>query len=117
MRPALPLLAALLLPIPARADDPALKADAAKALKAAATFFRERAAVRGGYVYYAPVAGAGRGGGGRAAPPRVFAQPPGTPAVGGAFLAAFAATADRYYLDAAREAAECLAAGQLQSGG
>ncbi len=117
MRTALPLLAALLLPIPARAADPALKADAARALKAAATFFHEKAAVRGGYVYYVTPDLAQRWGEGKASATTVFVQPPGTPAVGEAFLTAFAATGDRYYLDAAKDAAECLAAGQLQSGG
>ncbi|MFO0798034.1 MAG: pectate lyase [Gemmataceae bacterium] len=115
MRPA--LLLALLLPATARADDPTLKGDAARALKAAATFFRDKAAVRGGYVYYVTPDLAQRWGEGKAGPTTVFVQPPGTPAVGEAFLEAFAATGDRFYLDAAKAAAACLAAGQLQSGG
>jgi PelA/Pel-15E family pectate lyase len=117
MRPTLLLLLLLLLPTPARADDPALKADAARALKAAATFFRDKAAVRGGYVYYVTPDLAQRWGEGKASPTTVFVQPPGTPAVGEAFLDAFAATGDTFYLDAATAAAECLANGQLQSGG
>jgi hypothetical protein len=44
-------------------------------------------------------------------------QPPGTPSVGLAFLTAHEATADRYYLDAARETAHALVRGQLLSGG
>ncbi|MBN9521960.1 pectic acid lyase [bacterium] len=117
MRTTLSLLAVLLLGTPARAQDPTLRADAAKALKAAATFFREKAAVRGGYVYYVTPDLARRWGEGKASPTTVFVQPPGTPAVGEAFLAAHAATGEGYYLDAAKAAAECLAAGQLQSGG
>jgi hypothetical protein len=115
MRPA--LLLALLLPAAARADDPALKADAARALKAAATYFHAKVAVRGGYVYYVTPDLAQRWGEGKASPTTVFVQPPGTPAVGEAFLDAFAATGDKFYLDAATAAAECLANGQLQSGG
>jgi PelA/Pel-15E family pectate lyase len=110
------LALALTLAPAARGDD-ALTADAARALKSAAAFFRDKAAVRGGYVYYVTPDLAQRWGEGKASPTTVFVQPPGTPAVGDAFLTAFAATGDRYYLDAARAAAECLAAGQLQSGG
>jgi PelA/Pel-15E family pectate lyase len=117
MRTSLPLFAVLMAPFPARAADPPLKTDAARTLKAAATYFRETVAVRGGYVYYVTPDLSQRWGEGKAGPTTVFVQPPGTPAVGAAFLAAHAATGDRYYLDAAREAAECLAAGQLQSGG
>ena len=115
MRPT--LLALLLLPATTRADDPALKADAARALKAAATYFHAKVAVRGGYVYYVTPDLAQRWGEGKASPTTVFVQPPGTPTVGEAFLDAFAATGDTFYRDAAKDAAECLANGQLQSGG
>src|SRR5690606_8748628 len=47
----------------------------------------------------------------------VWVQPPGTPAVGDALLAAWRATGQRQYLDAARDAAMCLVRGQLASGG
>ncbi|HYH64327.1 MAG TPA: pectate lyase [Urbifossiella sp.] len=114
MRPT--LLAVLLLPTTARADE-VLVADAARALKGAATFFHAKAAVRGGYVYYVTPDLAQRWGEGKASPTTVFVQPPGTPTVGEAFLEAFAATGDKFYLDAAKDAAECLANGQLQSGG
>ncbi|MGH6943544.1 MAG: pectate lyase, partial [Geminicoccaceae bacterium] len=50
-------------------------------------------------------------------PSQGWVQPPGTPAVGLAFLEAYQATDDRYYLDAAADAAHALAATQLQSGG
>ena len=40
-----------------------------------------------------------------------------TPTVGMAYLRAYGATGDRFYLDAARETAEALAYGQLRSGG
>ena len=41
----------------------------------------------------------------------------GTPMVGEAFLGAYRATGEALYLDAAVAAAECLAYGQLESGG
>jgi hypothetical protein len=47
----------------------------------------------------------------------IWVQPPGTPAVGEAFLDAFNATGDKFYLEGAREAGEALLRGQLQSGG
>jgi hypothetical protein len=46
-----------------------------------------------------------------------WVQPPGTPAIGLAFLAAWNATSNSLYLDAARETAHGLVRGQLRSGG
>jgi hypothetical protein len=48
---------------------------------------------------------------------QIWVQPPGTPSVGMAFLKAYRATGDEYYLDAAKEAASALVRGQLRSGG
>ncbi|HOT52181.1 MAG TPA: pectate lyase, partial [Candidatus Hydrogenedentes bacterium] len=47
----------------------------------------------------------------------IWVQPPGTPAVGMAFLDVYKWTGERRYLDAAVEAAHALVKGQLQSGG
>lgn len=47
----------------------------------------------------------------------VWVQPPGTPTVGEAFLYAYQLTNEERMLDAARAAAHCLVAGQLNSGG
>jgi PelA/Pel-15E family pectate lyase len=58
-----------------------------------------------------------RWGEGPATADQIWVQPPGTPTVGMAYLRAYQATGDRYYLDAAREAAEALVYGQLESGG
>lgn len=86
-------------------------------MKQAAVFFRTKAAVHGGYVYYYSPDLSRRLGEGKASPSQVWVQPPGTPAVGLAYLRAFEATGDAFYLDAAREAAEALVYGQLASGG
>lgn len=91
--------------------------DVRAALKRAATFYREKVASHGGYVYYYSVDLAQRWGEGVATSDTIFVQPPGTPTVGMAYLEAYAATNDRAYLDAARETAEALVYGQLQSGG
>jgi len=91
--------------------------DAAKTLKKAATYYREKVASHGGYVYYYALDLKQRWGEGKADADTLFVQPPGTPTVGMAYLNAYAATGDKYYLDAATETAEALVYGQLQSGG
>lgn len=111
----LTLLALLAFPLPLGAQD--TKDDARKALKSAATFYRTKVASRGGYVYYYTPDLAQRWGEGKADADTIFVQPPGTPTVGMAYLKAFDATGDAFYLDAAREAAEALVYGQLESGG
>ena len=86
-------------------------------MKRAAEFFRAKAASHGGYIYYHSLDFTQRWGEGKATADQIFIQPPGTPAVGMAFLKAHAATGDKFYLDAAQAAAEALVFGQLQSGG
>jgi len=83
----------------------------------AATFFRTNVASHGGYVYYYSVDLKQRWGEGVATPDQIWVQPPGTPTVGMAYLRAYEATGDRFYLNAATETAEALIYGQLQSGG
>lgn len=101
---------------PAAAAD-SLREDALAALHKAVEFYRTRVGVRGGYVYYTSLDLTERWGEGKAAADVAFVQPPGTPTVGAAYLRAFAATKDRFYLDAAQETAATLAAGRLKSGG
>jgi PelA/Pel-15E family pectate lyase len=91
--------------------------EAAQALKKAATYYRTQVARHGGYVYYTSADLKDRWGEGRALPDQIFVQPPGTPTVGLAYLKAHAATGDAYYLEAAKETAEALVFGQLESGG
>jgi len=101
----------------ARQDSGKLRDDAAQALKKASTFYRTKVASHGGYLYYYSPDLKDRWGEGKFSADTVFVQPPGTPTVGMAYLKAFAATNDASYLDAAREAAEALVYGQLESGG
>ena len=109
-------LLALFAPVPAlRAED--LRDEVKAALKKAATYYRNTVASHGGYVYYYTPDLNERWGEGKANPDILFVQPPGTPTVGTAYLRAYEATGDTFYLDAARETAGALVYGQLESGG
>lgn len=113
------LLSVLVVSAPLRAEDPPppLRQQTLAALKKAVAFYRGRVASHGGYVYYYSLDLEQRWGEGKATRDTIFVEPPGTPTVGLAYLEAHAATGDRAYLDAARETAEALVYGQLQSGG
>jgi PelA/Pel-15E family pectate lyase len=101
----------------AQPTDPVLRDEALQALKKAVSFYRNQVASHGGYVYYYSVDLKDRWGEGKVPPTTIFVQPPGTPTVGMAYLKAYAATGDAFYLAAARETAEALVNGQLESGG
>lgn len=94
-----------------------LQTEVRAAMKRAATWYSTQAATHGGYVYYYSLDLSQRWGEGFATDSQIWVQPPGTPTVGLAYLAAWRATGDRFYLDAATRAAEALAYGQLKSGG
>lgn len=71
----------------------------------------------GGYLWrYAPDLSQ-RAGEREATPTQIWVQPPGTPAMGMAFLRVHEVTGDAQYLEAAMAAADSLAVGQLESGG
>lgn len=91
--------------------------DVLAAMKKAATFYREDVATHGGYVYFYSVDLKRRFGEGTASEDQIWVQPPGTPTVGMAYVKAYEATQDQFYLDAATAAGEALAYGQLASGG
>ncbi|MBI3795365.1 MAG: pectic acid lyase [Deltaproteobacteria bacterium] len=108
---------------------PSLAEQAAVALVHATTFFRTQVAVHGSYLWtysadlktrfgevsvYDPRLSTAEKG---ATETQGWVQPPGTPAVGMAYLRAFEATGDPTYLEAAHEAALALAWTQLASGG
>lgn len=103
-----------------RADAPLsleLANAAERALKRAATFFSERVAVEGSYVWKVSPDGTLRAGEDKTDDMQGWVQPPGTPAVGFAYVAAYEATDDPYYLEAALAAGRALAKTQLLSGG
>ncbi|MEK6239072.1 MAG: pectate lyase [Planctomycetales bacterium] len=102
---------------PSRQDVAGTVADAKRTMRRAATYFREKVATEGGYLWAYSEDLSKREGERRATATQAWVQPPGTPAVGEAFLTAYEATREEYYLDAARETATALVRGQLQSGG
>src|SRR6185503_7811814 len=71
----------------------------------------------GGYLWRYSADLAQREGEGKTGDTTVWVQPPGTPAVGEAYVRLYEATRDKLFLDAARAAAEALRKGQLRSGG
>ena len=102
---------------PAFAQEASLREEARVSLRKAVEFFRNEVAVNGTYLWQYSEDLTKREGEGKATKLQGWVQPPGTPAVGLAFLEAFAATADPYYLEAARTTAHGLVRGQLTSGG
>jgi hypothetical protein len=90
----------------ARQDtDTALRERARTSLRKAVEFYRTKVATEGGYHFaYAEDLSYGRSEMSEG-PTRVEIQRDGTPLVGMAYLEAYAATADPYYLDAARDVA------------
>jgi hypothetical protein len=71
-----------------------LTARSLAAMKQATTFYHEKAAVHGGYVYEYSLDLKLRQGEGKAAPTEIWVQPPGTPTVGMAYVAAFETTGE-----------------------
>jgi hypothetical protein len=110
-------LAILALALAQEAPEAAFREEARRALRKAVDFYRTRVARHGGYVYYTSLDLAERWGEGKAGPDQIWVQPPGTPTVGMAYLAAWEATKEKLFLDAAREAVGALVYGQLESGG
>lgn len=86
-------------------------------MKRAARYYYQTVSNHGGYVYHYSPDLSVRWGEGLATKDQIWVQPPGTPTVGMAYLEAFNATGDEFYLKAARDAAHAIAYGQLKSGG
>ena len=110
-------LAFLVVSASAAVGQDKVHSQAIDAMRRAAEFYRHRVATHGGYVYYYSLDLTERWGEGAATKDQVWVQPPGTPTVGIAYLKAYEATGDRFYLEAATEAARTLVYGQLASGG
>lgn len=109
--------AIVIVPCTAFAADGPTRAEAVAALDKAVTFYHTKAASHGGYVWRYSSDLKYRQGEGLTYDERIWVQPPGTPAVGLAFLAAYEATGDPQHLKAAEDAAHALVKGQLYSGG
>ncbi len=101
----------------AQASDSNLPGEVKNTLKKAALFYHNKVASHGGYVYYYSLDLQQQWGEGKTNPDMIFVQPPGTPTVATAYINAFNATQDSFYLKASREAALALVYGQLESGG
>jgi len=102
---------------PVLAQEPPTRDQAAAALKRAVTFFRERVSAEGGYLYRYSEDLSIREGEEKATATIAWLEPPGTPAVGQAFLLAYERVKEPYLLDATVETARALVKGQLHSGG
>ena len=104
-------------PADAGGQDPSLPDRARAALRKAVEFYRVKVATQGGYHFaYTEDLSYGRSEMSEG-PTRVEVQRDGTPIVGMAYLEAYEATRDDYYLEAAREVARALVKGQYCSGG
>jgi PelA/Pel-15E family pectate lyase len=109
-------VAVVLFVTPAFAQQAPTRAEAEQAMKKAVTFFREKVSVEGGYIYRCSEDLSLREGEEVTTATQAWLQPPGTPAVGEAYLRAHERTKEKYLLDAAVETARALVKGQLHSG-
>ncbi|MBI4627039.1 MAG: hypothetical protein HY736_27925 [Verrucomicrobia bacterium] len=110
----LPLLALAEL---APAQEAPRREDVLQALRKATGFYLDKVATHGAYHFaYAEDLSYGRSEA-KEGPHTVEVQREGTPVVGMAYLEAYAATGDRYYLEAARATALAIVSGQHCSGG
>ncbi|HIE27882.1 TPA: pectic acid lyase [Candidatus Poribacteria bacterium] len=91
--------------------------EAETALKKAVQYFRWTVSTNGGYLWIYSEDLKESAGEGKATETQIWVQPPGTPSVGFAYLKAYEATGDDFYLEAAKAAADALVWGQLESGG
>ena len=117
MKKTLTALVLILLHVNALVADPPSATRTAVAMEKAAVYFRNEVASHGGYVYFYSLDRQQRWGEGVATKDQIWVQPPATPTVGIAYLRAYEATGDKFYLNAATDAANALIHGQLQSGG
>lgn len=110
-------LTSLGLPSAATAQDAPSREEAASALARAVRFFCDRVSVEGGYLWRYSADLTLREGEEKATASMAWIQPPGTPAVGEAYLAAYQRVKAEYLREAAIQTARALVRGQLHSGG
>ena len=114
---AITLAATVIVGARSQSEDAALRDRARAALRKAVEFYRTKVATEGGYHFaYAEDLSYGRSEMSEG-PTRVEIQRDGTPLVGMAYLEAYEATGDAYFLEAARDVARALVKGQYCSGG
>src|SRR5262245_11328837 len=109
-------IAFALSPVVARAQQSPTKEEAVAAMQKAVTFFRDKVSAEGGYLWRYSEDLSLREGEEKTTATQAWLQPPGTPAVGDAFLAAYERTKEKFLLDAAVQTARSLVKGQLHSG-
>jgi hypothetical protein len=102
---------------PANAFDPALADQAKRALTRAGGVFAGDLSLGGAYVWEYSEDLSSRKGEGAVGPTIGWVQPPGTPAIGAAFLRIYEVTGDETWLRAARQAGNALVQTQMLSGG
>lgn len=112
-----PVLLCLVGAPEAPALDAALARDAAAALRKSVGYLRTEVAYGGGYLGSYLEDLSDQWGEDHATRTQNWIQPPGSPSVGFAFLRAYEATGDSYYLEGAKEVADALVFGQLECGG
>ena len=100
-----------------RGTEAPLREEASAALRRAVAFYHQKVSSHGGYVYRYSADLTKREGEGKVDADTVWVQPPGTPAVGLAYVDAYERVREPYLLEAAKSAGECLVRGQLRSGG
>lgn len=99
------------------AQDNPSKKEVLNAMHSAAGYFRKEISTNGGYLFSYKSDLTMRQGEEIASSTTIWIQPPGTPAVGMAFLQAYEATGDTSFLNGAISAAHALVWGQLATGG
>jgi PelA/Pel-15E family pectate lyase len=108
----------LLLTLASLASGADLPAEAREGLRKACDHWANKVAANGGFVWeYSTDFTTRRRGESKDLPQSTVWVQAGTPMVGEAFLAAYRATGEKPYLDAALAAGHCLVYGQLESGG
>lgn len=108
------LFAADEVKVPSALPDPG---EVKAAMKKAASFYRSEVAFLGGYAWKWPKDMSIAKGEDHSSNTLIMIQPPGTPAMGLAYLRAYQVTGDKLFLQGAREAASALMWCQLASGG
>lgn len=112
-----PAIIFILLAIPCAIGQTPGKQEALAAMKSAAAFYKDKVSTHGGYHFqYSDDLSYGRSESSET-PHHVEVQREGTPRVGMAYLEAYQATGDRFFLEAARSVGKMLVQGQLCSGG